>query len=157
MPRKKRITKKVLFTKTVEILQSYLNLKDWRIIIRYSSRMKNTADCAALPEYKQAVIRCNTKDLSGLTHYDIVSVAIHEMVHCLLWPLTDWTETLCKNDITKLSMTSKIEESIVTNFEKILVVMAETILKQELSNQGYADIDLVFTEFQTHTERVLRV
>lgn len=153
MPRKKRITKKVLFRKTVEILQPYLNLKDWRIIIRYSSRMKNTADCQAAPEYKHAIIRCNTKDLSHLSHYDVVCVAIHEMVHCLLWPLTDWTEDLCKNDAVKLNMTAKIEEGIVTNFEKMLVVMAEDILKAELNELGYSDIELVFTELETHTER----
>ncbi len=153
MPRKKRITKKILFAKTVEILQPYLNLRDWRIIVRYSSRMKNTADCEASPEYKEAVIRCNTKQLGELSHYDVVSIAIHEMVHCLLWPLTDWTETLCKNDVTKLNMTSKIEEGIVTNFEKMLVVMAEDILKNELATQGYSDIELVFTEFEVHNER----
>lgn len=151
--RKQRITKKILFAKTVEILQPYLNLRDWRIIVRYSSRMKNTADCEASPEYKEAIIRCNTKELPKLSHYDVVSVAIHEMVHCLLWPLTDWTESLCKKDESKLNMTSKIEEGIVTNFEKMLVVMAEDILKTELAAQGYSNIELVFTEFEVYNER----
>jgi len=153
MPRKKRITKKILFAKTVEILQPYLNLRDWRIIIRYSSRMKNTADCEAFPEYKEAVIRCNLKELPKLSHYDVVSVAIHEMVHCLLWSLVEWTESLCKKDASKLSMTSKMEEGVVTDFEKMLVVMAEAILKKELSAQGYSDIELVFTEFEVFNER----
>jgi hypothetical protein len=153
MPRKKRITKKILFAKTIEILQPYLNLSDWHITVRYSSRMKNTADCEASPEYKEAVIRCNTKQLGELSHYDVVSVAIHEMVHCILWPLTDWTESLCKKDESKLLMTSRLEEGIVTNFEKMLVVMAEDILKNKLAEQGYSDIELVFKEFEVYTEK----
>jgi hypothetical protein len=152
MSRKKRITKKVLFVKTIEILQPLLNLSDWKIRIRFSSRMRGTADCDASPEYKEALIRLNMKELKFLQYQEIVAMAIHEMMHCIVWPLTEWTEALCKRDEHKLNATLKLEETLVTNLEKILMNTVTDYLQQELADQGYSNVDMVFQELHVDHE-----
>jgi hypothetical protein len=155
MPRKKRITKKVLFQKTVEIMQPILKLQDWKLIVvfSYSSRMKETAACIASPEYKLAKIKANMNDIGSLKHNEIVAVAIHEMIHCILWELGEWAETLSKKDADKLELTRKYEEAAVTSFEKILLPIVTDQLNSQLSAQGYYDIDLTFTDFEIQHDR----
>lgn len=147
MARLKRISKKVLFAKTVAFLQPQLNLQDWKILVRYSYRMKATADCQAWPEYKQAVIRLNLKNVNRFNHYEIIMIAIHEMMHCLVWPLADWAEKLCKKDPIKKEITRQLDEALVTNLEKILTDLTCTSLQSYLNEQGYADLDLIFNNF----------
>ncbi len=149
MARKKRITKKVLLTKTVEIMQPILQLSDWKLIVKFSSspRMKDTATCEALPEYKVAVIKINNNELKNLSHNEIVTVVIHEMVHCILWDLGSWAELLSKKDEHKLEITRKYEESAVTSLEKILLGLVTDRLNKELRGLGYFDVDLTFTDF----------
>ena len=151
--RKKRITKKILFAKTIEILQPWLKLNDWKIIVRFSSRMKAAADCDASPEYKEALIRVNLKAIKELTHYEIISIAVHEMCHCLIWPLSDWTEDLCHRNADKLEMTRKIEEGLVTNLEKILTDMVLDIIQEALAEENYSKLDLNFEELLVYHER----
>ena len=153
MSRKKRITKKVLFVKTIEIAQPLLNLNDWKIRIRFSNRMRGTADCDASPEYKEALIRLNMKELKFLEYQEIVSMAIHELIHCVVWPLTEWTEALCKRDEHKLNATLKLEETLVTNLEKILMNTITGYLQEELSDQGYSNVDMVFQEIHVDHEK----
>jgi hypothetical protein len=149
MPRKKRITKKVLFIKTIEMMQPILRLSDWKIIVKfsYSKKMKNTAYCEALPEYKVAEITMNHNDLSGLTHNEIVCVAIHEMMHCILWELGTWTFKLSGQNKFKMEVSRKYEEAAVTSLEKILLPLVTDKLNNLLKSQGYQDIDLTFTDF----------
>jgi len=153
MARKKRITKKILFVKTVEILQPWLKLSDWKIIVRFSPRMKMAADCEASPEYKEALIRANSQVLKELSSYEIISMAVHEMCHCLVWPLAEWTEDLCHRDADKLEMTRKIEEGLVTNLEKILTDMAVDIIQSALDEENYSPLDLTFKELHVYHER----
>jgi hypothetical protein len=149
MPRKKRITKKVLFIKTIEMMQPILRLQDWKLVVKfsYSKKMKITAHCEALPEYKVAEITMNYNDLSGLTHNEIVCVAIHEMIHCVLWELGTWTSKLSGQNKFKLEVSRKYEEAAVTSLEKILLPLVTTKLNQFLKVQGYQDINLTFTDF----------
>ena len=150
MARKKRINKKVLFQKTVEIVQPLLNLNDWKLIVTFShsKKMRATANCTASPEYKIARIRMNYNELSGLTHNEIVSTAIHEMVHCILWDLGEWAHALSKKDPQKTEITRKYEEGAVTAFEKILVPLVTDKLNDALKSQGYYGVDLTFTDFE---------
>jgi hypothetical protein len=157
MLRKKRITKKLLFAKTVEILQPLLHLDNWRIVVNYSNRMKDVADCVAWPEYKQACIRINMKRLPEFNDYEIIATAIHEMVHCIIWPLTEWTERLCKKDPHKLEITRQHDESVVTTFEKILVDMTSAVLQQRLSEEGYMDLDLSFENLVLKTDKPRKI
>jgi hypothetical protein len=154
MPRKKRITKKVLFVKTIEMMQPILRLNDWKIIVKfsYSKKMKNTAYCEALPEYKVAEITMNHSHLAGLTHNEIVCVAIHEMIHCVLWELGAWTSKLSGQNKFKLDVSRKYEETAVTSLEKILLPLVTDKLNQFLKYEGYQDVDLSFTDFMVeHT------
>lgn len=155
MVEKKRISKKVLFSKTIEILQPLLNLNDWTIVVKYSRAVgtKQLATCEARPEYKQAIIRLYIKNLVNLNDYDVICTAIHEMCHCLAWPIVEWTEDLCKNDKEKLKVTQRLEEGLVTNLEKILGGLTGQILQSKLSEDGYRDLDLVFEKFLTRFEK----
>lgn len=152
----KRITKKVLFSKTVEILQSVLQLNDWRIIVSYSRSMKKAelASCQSWPEYKQAKIRLNLTRLKEFNDYEIITTAIHELVHCLTWPLAEWAEQLSKKDVQKLELTRKLDEGLVTNLEKILGSLCKDLLQTELKSQGYCALDLTFEKFDVKFEPV---
>ena len=152
----KRITKKVLFSKTVEILQPILQLDDWRIVVTYSRTMKKTdvASCQSWPEYKQAKIRLNLKRLKEFNDYEIISAAIHEMLHCITWPLAEWAEQLCKKDDQKLELTRKLDEGLVTNLEKVLGQLCKELVQTELKSQGYCDLDLTFENFDVKFEQV---
>jgi hypothetical protein len=152
MEQTKRITKKLLFAKTVEILQPKIGLSDWKIVVKFSNHMKHAADCEAFPEYKQAVIRANLKTFKKLTHYEVVMTAVHEMTHCIIWPTVAWTEELCDGDAQKLEITRKLEEGLVTDFEKILSDLCSTILQDELTKQGYSDISFATTQLRVMTE-----
>lgn len=154
MPRKKRITKKVLFTKSVEILQPIMQLNDWKLVVTFtnSQRMKNLADCEASPEYKFAKIRVKLEHLKDLSHNEIVSTAVHEMTHCLLWNLGTWAGILSKKDAHKYEITRQYEESTVTTLEKIFIPLIADILNEELRMQGYSNVDLTFTDFAVNSE-----
>lgn len=157
MARKKRITKRVLFAKTVEIMQPMLKLDQWKISVRFTKRLakrtakdkdKDTvAQCTALPEYKEAVIRVHLDKIADLSYYEIVSMAIHECCHCIVWPLGDWAEHLCRGNTDKMKATETLEEGVVTSLERILTDLAADIIQEELSEQGYSNLDLIFKEF----------
>lgn len=153
MPRKKRITKKLLFTKTVEIMQPLLGLSDWKLTIRFTKRIKHTADCEAYPEYKEAIIRMNALKLPVLSQWDIVATACHEMMHCIVWPYSEFANDLCKKDTVKLEVSRKLEEGLVTNLEKIMMQSVVNAVVEVLDEQKYTGIDLTFTELQVrHTD-----
>lgn len=143
--RKKRITKKLLFAKTVEMLQPKLGLKDWKIVVKYSRSMKSSiADCSASPEYKIATIRLSLTRLKQYSHYEVVQTAVHEMMHCIVWPLTEWAYDLCKADKQKAEMTRRIDETIITHLEKTYSELVLPLIQTELATQNYNDIDVIF-------------
>lgn len=145
MVTKKRITKKLLFAKTIEILQPKLGLSDWKITVKYSRHMKSSvADCAVSPEYKQATIRLSLHRLQDYPHYEIVQTAVHEMMHCIVWPLTQWTYELCKKDKHKEEITRRTDESVITHLEKTYSTVVFSMIQEELTLQGYKDIDMIF-------------
>lgn len=145
MAKPKNITKKLLFAKTVEILQPKLNLSDWKIVVKYSRTMKTSvADCQSLPEYKQATIRLSLSRLPEFSHYEIISTAVHEMLHCIVWRLTEWTEDLCKKDVQKLQVTRRLDEGVITHLEKVVTDMAAPLVQAQLFAEGYGNIDLLY-------------
>lgn len=141
MPRKKHITKKILFSKTVEIVKPWLQLTDWKIQLRFSKKMRDAAECLAYPEYRLANIRVNQNRFNELSQYEVVSTAIHEMLHCITWRFTEWTIDLCKKDKTKLEITRRLEEGFITELEKIITDLAWDFLQTELSSQNYLPLD----------------
>lgn len=152
MLRKKRITKKVLLSKSIEILQPILNLDDWKlsVIISRSDKMKMTAHCQAWPEYKLAKLTFNGKYLNYLSHNEIVAVVVHEMIHCVLWEIGNWAEKLSNQNELKLEITRRYEENAVTALEKILIPLVEAHLNKKLKELGYNCVDLTFTDLTIH-------
>jgi len=148
---KKRITRKILFIKSVEIIKSWLHLSDWKISVKFVPSMKYTAYCSARPEYKTASICVNLTNLRGLTHNEIVATAAHELLHCIVWPLGSWATMLAKSDQSKIELTRRYEEEVVTNLERILVSLMHTQFNTILLAEGYSPINLTFTDFSiTH-------
>lgn len=152
MQTSKRITKKMLFIKTVEIVQPLIGLSEWKLAIRFPLKMKGAADCTAYPEYKQAGLRANLTVFKRLSHYEVVQTAIHEMTHCLLWPIVSWTEELCGKNAQKIEVTRKLEEAAVTEFEKLLTKLCINQLQTELVRQGYEEITTTFPSVQVVVE-----
>jgi hypothetical protein len=147
----KRITKRMLFTKTVQLLQPKLNLDDWKLVVRFSQKLRPNsivAYCQPMPEYKQASIKVSLTRLGELNHYEVIATAIHEMLHCITWPITEWAETLSKKDTNKLEITRKLDESMVTHLERVLTDMAFPLLQKELTKDGYANIECIFDSFK---------
>lgn len=151
MVKLKRITKKVLFAKTVQLLQPKLRLEDWKIVVRFlpKTRPNNiVAYCQPMPEYKSAGIRVNMTRLAELNHYEVVSTAIHEMLHCVTWSMTEWAEQLCRKDKQKLEVTRKLDEGIITHLERMLTDITLPQLQKELTAEGYANLDTAFDSFK---------
>jgi len=152
MKEKKHITKKKLFNKTIQILKPYLNLHDWKIIITHSKRMTDAAECDASPEYKEAIIKLNVNQLQYWTNYEIVSMAIHEMIHCIVWPMSIWTQDLCNGKEKDIETTRKLEESLVTELEKIFIYWAIDYIKDVLKQEGYVNLQLKPTPIEITSE-----
>ena len=154
MVKPKRITKKVLFAKTIEILQPKLNLQDWLIVVKYSRHMKAAlADCRAQPEYRQATIRLSLSNSKNYPYYGIVSAAIHEMLHCIVWPLTQLTEDFSRKDKHKMELVRRCDESVITHLERAFTDTALPYLQQELLKQGYQDIFPTFENIRLTNEK----
>lgn len=155
----KRITRRVLFAKTIQILQPKLQLHDWKIVVRFLQKTRPAnivAYCQPMPEYKTAGIRVNLSRLSDLNYYEVVSTAIHEMLHCVTWSMTDWAEQLCKKDKQKLEITRKLDESIITHLERTLTDIMLPLLETELALEGYAHLDTVFDSFEVKSTPIVK-
>lgn len=150
----KNITKRMLFVKCVEIIQPILKLHDWKIAVVFSNseRMKETATCEAHTEYKFAKIVVNAAELSNMTRSEIISIAIHEMSHCVLWDFGEWAMSLTNNDKHKIQYTRKYEESAITKMEHILLPLAGPIVNQQLIELGYSPITLELPKLQHYNE-----
>lgn len=147
----KRITRRMLFAKTVELLQPQMHLDDWKIVIRFFEKLRPNdaiAYCHPMPEYKQAGIRVSLTKLSELNHYEVISTAIHEMLHCITWSMTEWTELLCKKDKQKLEITRKLDESVITHLEHMLTTMTMPLIQKALKAEGYGELDSAFDPFK---------
>jgi hypothetical protein len=143
----KRITKKMLFTKAVEIIKTWFKFQDWKISVKFVQSMKHTAYCTANPEYKIASIYVNTSHLTALTHNEVVATALHELLHCIVWPLGEWAGRLSNKDKHKLEITRRYEEEVVTNLERIILPLVQTQLNIKLLEEGYTAVNLDFTDF----------
>lgn len=147
----KRITRRVLFAKTIQLLQPKLHLDDWKIVVRFSQKTRPNnvvAYCQPMPEYKQAGIRVNLTKLAELNHYEVVSTAIHEMLHCVTWSMTEWAEMLCRKDKQKIEVTRKLDEGIVTHLERMLTDITLPLLQSHLAEEGYRELDAEFDTFK---------
>lgn len=148
-PNPKRISKKKLFAKTVEVVKPLLGMEDWRVTVTYESKDDKTgtvASCQSWTEYKQAKIKLNTKRLKEFNHYEIITIAVHELFHCITWDLAEWAEKLSAKDAVKLNKTKQLDESLVTNLEKIFSKMAGNIVQDHIKTLGYGDLDLTFKD-----------
>ena len=115
--------------------------------------MKVTADCDASPEYKNATIRMNSKELSSLSNYDIIATAAHELMHCVVWPLGSWADTLSKKDVHKQELSRHFEETVVTSLERIILPLTVDQIRDDLIELGYDAIDVVFEEVNINHEK----
>lgn len=146
----KNITKKMLFVKCVQTAQPFLKLDDWKINIVFSDseRMKDSATCEASTEYKFAKIIVNAPELKNMSHSEILSIAIHEMSHCILWEFGEWAMSLSEGDKQKTKYSRKFEEAAITRLEHILLPLIGRYVNQNLIERGYKPIDLDLPKLQ---------
>lgn len=142
-PKYKRITKRKLYKLVTEKLIPILNLSDWKIKVTFTKKMKDLADCEAMPEYKSAVIRVHYIELRELSFHEIIAVALHELIHCVTWPMSSWNEQLSRNNDDKLEMGRRMDESLTTDIEQVLFPLVAPIIFNELRELGYGNLEEV--------------
>lgn len=76
------------FDRSVREWRVPLDLETWMIELRWDDSEDAWASCEAEPEYKKALLKMNAATFAreGFTPLQIESVAVHELVHAIIWP-----------------------------------------------------------------------
>lgn len=75
---------------------SALDMDRWKIAVRFNEEpQENSAGCIAKPEYREAMITFNLANLSS--ERDLEEHVVHELVHCITWPLTEVADTYAQD------------------------------------------------------------
>lgn len=78
------------------------------------------ACCEANPEYKEATLTFNLPRLLK-TREDVEATVIHELLHCLVWRIAAYAESLCDGEEKALAISSDHEESLTTRLEQLVL------------------------------------
>lgn len=92
-----------------------LGLGDWDVDVVFpEANYKDTANCDAAPEYKQAVVYLNLTKIDESHLQDYIR---HELLHAILWPLASIANDLARGDAVLLEQVRKAEERVCTDLE----------------------------------------
>ena len=95
--------------------QKALGLGGWDIDVVFpEANYKDTANCEASPEYKQAVIYLNMTKLDDTQLEDYVR---HELFHAVIWPLGSLAHDLAGDNKILQEQIRKAEERVCTDLE----------------------------------------
>lgn len=97
--------------------QRQLGLQAWTIQTTFQKEGDEDASCSAQPEYQFAILYF---DLDKIEPALIDSYIVHELVHCLVWPLANTARALALDDPSKLEWVRTEEESLTTRLEMLL-------------------------------------
>lgn len=144
----KKVTKRKLFEKAITVLQDVLKLDKWKIIVKFTPRMRNAADCDPSPEYKEALIRVKTGELKRITPREVIDLAAHELIHCVVWPMASLSVDLSRGQEDNLERQRQTEEATVTKFTQIIVPLVENLVNEALLADEYEPIDFSTTPLE---------
>lgn len=101
--------------------QTRLNLTGWDVAVAFGPDPDGAdASCLAKPEYRSAVV---TFDLALLKPADVERTVVHELLHCLVWPLANAANALAKGDKAAEEWVRTEEETLTTALERLLIQM----------------------------------
>lgn len=111
--------------------QSLLGLSGWEITVKFPKKLgslnsegefvEHTADCEAWPHYKQAVLQFSLKKIEP---YQILELVVHELLHCHVWELAAFAQSMAQEDPVKLELAEKMEEALTTTLTEIILEQA---------------------------------
>ena len=80
------------------------------------------AECNAMPEYMQAVLRFN---LDTIPYEEIDAFVIHELLHIPTWRLVNFARVMCVEDAAKLETLREHEELLGTYMERLVLSLTK--------------------------------
>lgn len=106
----------------VEFYRRPLGLDRWDLEIVEGAGLEDDAEalCHAQPEYRRATVYF---DLAKIPERKRARYVLHEMIHCLTWPMAAVAEPLAKGGKFKLKALSDAHEFVTTDFEHILFAL----------------------------------
>lgn len=96
--------------------QPLLGLQGWKITLN-CRQIAHKGDCEARPEYKEAIIRLDTRKIPA---EELEAYVVHELLHCHIWRLADVAEHLAKTP-TEARAVEDAEESLTTEIERLIL------------------------------------
>lgn len=102
----------------VRAVKPLLGLDTWKIEVRFDDQLEAIAQCSADPEYLQAVVAFRPR---AIPTGEALAYVVHELAHCVTWPICHWAETLAAKDKAKLEQCRIEEERLTTALERIVV------------------------------------
>ncbi len=98
----------------IERYKVLLGLERWNIDVRFDEKLKDAGNCDYKPEYMQATISFNPKDISLA---DVDEYARHELLHCIVAPLAQVADFVRERDKNSREMVREAEERVVSQLE----------------------------------------
>ena len=97
-----------------------MQLTHWRITILFEVDEEDGSEaaCSASPEYLAAEVRF---DLAQIEPDEVDAYVIHELSHCLIWPLANTAQSLCGTDAAHLENVREREEGLATTIERLVL------------------------------------
>ena len=145
-PRYNHITKRKLCQISVAVLIPLLNLSEWNIKLRFTRRLANIAECYAQPEYKKAEIVVHLIKLGKLSSKEVITMSLHELLHCITWEVTTWNARLSGTNEHRSEHSRQLDEHLQTDLERILYPLIESAVLSRLQMLGYKKLDLTTTQ-----------
>lgn len=115
------------FERIVRRLVKPLHLDRWWITVN-GAPLGHRADCECSPEYTEATL---TFDATKIKDEDVISFAVHELMHCHVEGLAHVAELLAGEDSFKREMVRLEEERLTTALEKILTPLLAAVAESE--------------------------
>lgn len=112
----------------VRAIKPLLGLEAWTIEVRFDEQLEAIAQCSADPEYLQAVLVFRPR---AIPKGEAMSYVVHELGHCVTWPICHWAEMLAAKDKVKLEQCRIEEERLTTALERIVVNLLRTYRRMD--------------------------
>jgi len=104
----------------LELYSKMMGLEHWTIVCGFKKLGSDyLAQCEAEVEYYKAVITFDSVKLEEHDDSKVRMTVIHELLHCLVWRLTEVAQHLAPDE--HKDFIQKFDESVVTDLERMPV------------------------------------
>ena len=97
-----------------------LLLESWSVGVKLTRKLPAgwQAECSALPEYLDAVVRVNP---DAVAVEDLEGVVVHELVHLHTWAIWELCEDAAREDPALLKRLEKAHEHLTSTLQRVLM------------------------------------